>query len=131
METESNNEQINTIENTSTPEPTPEHNEITPTPEVTPEPEETPTPQPEQTPLPEEVSSAPEPSQNNDTVSDSSPSETTVIYSTNTTLIEEKLDNIIALESQQTTNSLFCLGFVIAIFIVFLLYKFIANFFEF
>lgn len=49
----------------------------------------------------------------------------------NTTIIEEKLDNIIALESQQMSTSLICTGLLIAGIVIYLLYKFITNFFEF
>lgn len=49
----------------------------------------------------------------------------------NTILIEEKLDTIIALETQQTSTSLVSVGLLVASVVIFLLYKFISNFFEF
>ena len=54
-----------------------------------------------------------------------------VVYTTNTVLIEEKLDNIIALESQQVSTSLIFIGLLVSGVVCYLLYKFIANFFEF
>ena len=49
----------------------------------------------------------------------------------NTVSIEQKLDNIIALENQQTFNSLLLIGLLSAVLVIYLLYKFITNFFEF
>lgn len=54
-----------------------------------------------------------------------------VVYTTNTVLIEEKLDHIIALESQQVSTSLIFIGLLAGGVVCYLLYKFIANFFEF
>lgn len=56
---------------------------------------------------------------------------TSVVYTTNTVLIEEKLDHIIALESQQVSTSLIFIGLLAGGVVCYLLYKFIANFFEF
>lgn len=49
----------------------------------------------------------------------------------NTTLIEEKLDTIISLKTQQVSTSLIFVGLIGAILVIYLLYKFITEFFEF
>ena len=54
-----------------------------------------------------------------------------VVYTANTVLIEEKLDNLIALENQQGITNLTFIGLLSGGVVCYLLYKFIANFIEF
>lgn len=49
----------------------------------------------------------------------------------NTTVIEEKLSDIVALENSQIIITLVFFGLISAIIILFVLYRFISNFFEF
>ncbi len=48
-----------------------------------------------------------------------------------TTIIEEKLSDIVALENSQIIITLIFFGLISAIIILFVLYRFISNFFEF
>lgn len=56
---------------------------------------------------------------------------TTIEYNTNTVLIEEKLDTLIAIQNQQMSTSLICIGLISAIIVIYLLYRFISSFIEF
>lgn len=48
-----------------------------------------------------------------------------------TTIIEEKLSDIVALENSQIVITLVFFGLISAIIVLFVLYRFISNFFEF
>lgn len=63
--------------------------------------------------------------------SQETPIETTQEIIFDTTLIEEKLDNIIALQNQQVSNGLFGIGFIVVCLVVYLLYSFLNHFVDF
>lgn len=69
--------------------------------------------------------------QQSEVVEQQPPIETTQEVLFDTTCIEEKLDNIVALESSQITITLVFFGLLSALVVLFVLYRFISNFFEF